>query len=64
MAVQLAFRKRELVEAPQTVVFTADERERVRAAARLSQQSASAFIRAAAVKAAQRVAARSLKAAA
>lgn len=60
----LAMRKRPeaLVVAPQTVVFTEDERQQVREAAFLSDQSASAFIRAAAVKAAQRVARQTLKA--
>lgn len=42
--------------APQSVVFSLDERRLVREAAYLSEQSISAFIRAAAVKAAQRVA--------
>lgn len=44
-----------MLTAPQSVVFTLDERRMVREAAYLSEQSISAFIRAAAVKAAQRV---------
>jgi uncharacterized protein (DUF1778 family) len=46
------------------VAFSTQERDQVQDAANLSDQSVSAFIRAAAVKAAQRVCARALKAAA
>lgn len=51
-----------VLTAPQSVVFTLDERRAVREAAYLSEQSISAFIRAAAVKAAQRVAKQTLTA--
>lgn len=44
-----------VLTAPQSVVFTLDERRQVREAAFLSEQSISAFIRQAAVKAAARV---------
>jgi uncharacterized protein (DUF1778 family) len=44
-----------VLTAPQSVVFSLDERRSVRQAAYLSDQSVSAFIRAAAVKSAQRV---------
>lgn len=49
-----------ILTAPQSVVFSLDERRLVREAAFLSEQSISAFIRAAAVKAAQRVAKQTL----
>lgn len=49
-----------ILTAPQSVVFSLDERRLVREAAHLSEQSISAFIRAAAVKAAQRVAKQTL----
>lgn len=44
-----------ILTAPQSVVFSMDERRAVKEAAFLSDQSVSAFIRAAAVKSAQRV---------
>lgn len=49
---------------PLSVAFSQAEREQVQAAAYLSDQTVSAFIRAAAVRAAARVTARVLKAAA
>ena len=51
-----------VLTAPQSVVFSLDERRSVRQAAHLSDQSVSAFIRAAAVKSAQRVLRQSLSA--
>lgn len=51
-------------EEPTTTLLTAREKEQIRHAAFLSRQSVSAFIRAAAVKAAQTTLARALKAAA
>ena len=70
MAVRANMGKKDgaVLTAPQSVVFSLDERREVRHAAYLSEQSVSAFIRAAAVKAAARVvrqnAAENLKAAA
>jgi hypothetical protein len=60
MAKVLRLRKRteDILSAPTSVVFTIGERAQVRAAAKLSDQSVSAFIRAAAVKAAKRTTAK------
>jgi len=55
-ALRLRKRTEDILTAPMSVVLTVGERETVRAAAKLSDQSVSAFIRAAAVRAAQRVA--------
>jgi uncharacterized protein (DUF1778 family) len=61
-ALRLRKRTEDILTAPLSVVLTVGERETVREAARLSEQSVSAFIRAAAVKAAQRVAKQTMKA--
>lgn len=60
MAAKRAKGEGAILTAPQSVVFSLDERRMVREAAFLSEQSISAFIRAAAVKAAQRVAKQTL----
>jgi uncharacterized protein (DUF1778 family) len=50
-----------MLSAPLSVSFTVAERAQVKEAAKLSDESVSAFIRAAAVKAAQRVARQALR---
>ena len=57
-------RQLKLRNTPLSVAFSTQERDQVLEAAYLSEQSVSAFIRAAALKAAQRVCARAIKAAA
>ena len=67
MAARVTARKKSegaVLTAPQSVVFSLDERRAVKEAAFLSDQSVSAFIRAAAVKSAQRVLRQALSAAA